>query len=221
MAKKGEKATMPISRPRRSTSLPGNQGFSLTEMLVVVALIALLTTVALPSISNLFKVSLRSLSREIATAIRESYNSTIVTGRVHRLVYDLDKNQYWVESGPDGVLLDSAAAQDRKEQEKRWARPEDQKPDERFKLEKSITRKKQSLPSGVKFVRIKTDRARAGLTEGVAYTHIFPQGVTEPTVIQIVDSENHAVNLEISSTIGKTRVIEGEMTETGVFSEKP
>lgn len=215
---------MPISHQRRLTKrrsiLGDRRGFTLTEILVVVALIALLSAVALPSISNLFKVSLRSLSRELATAIRESYNSTVITGRVHRVVYDLDNGQYWVESGPEGALLDSAAARERKEQEKRWAKSDEVKPDERFKLEKTVTRKKQTLPSGVKFVRVRTDSNRTGVTEGVAYTHFFPQGITEPTVIQLSDSENHAVSLEITSTIGKTRLIEGEVTESGVFSEK-
>ena len=65
------------------------RGFTLIELLVVIALMAIMTAIALPSVSSYFQVSINSATRGIAGKVKEAYNSTVLTGRVYRLVYDL------------------------------------------------------------------------------------------------------------------------------------
>lgn len=210
---------MRILRQRSSTRL-GVSGFTLTEILVVLALIVLASAVAIPTISSYFRASLDSVSRTLASTIRDGYNSTIVTGNIHRLVYDIDKGQYWVESGGPGVLLDSANSQERKAQQKKWARsdaPEEASP---FKLEKSVTRGKANLPSGIKFESIKTEQSPTALTTGIATTHFFPQGTTEQTLIVLTDSSDRKQTLAISATVGKTRVLKGAVGEREAFNAR-
>ena len=77
--------------------------------------------IALPSISSYFQISLNSATREMATTVKEAYNSTVVTGKIHRIVYDLKKNEYWVEVGPTTILLDTKASK-QKEEERRALR---------------------------------------------------------------------------------------------------
>src|SRR5687768_6203670 len=90
-------------------------GFTLVEMMIVVVLITLISVLALPSVSSVFRLSLNASTREMASLVREAYNSAVITKRVHRMAYDLKEGQFWVESGPEGVLLDSTASRELKD----------------------------------------------------------------------------------------------------------
>src|SRR5690242_14121053 len=92
-----------------------SSGFTLIELMVVVALIALISVMALASISSYFQVSLNSSTREIASTVREAYNATLITGELHRVAYDLKNGQYWVEKGPNNAVLDTKESRERAE----------------------------------------------------------------------------------------------------------
>ena len=66
----------------------------------MVAIIALVSVFALPTVSGYFRTSLNSVTRELASSVREAYNATVITGNVHRMVYDIENGRFWVESGP-------------------------------------------------------------------------------------------------------------------------
>ena len=82
-------------------------GFSLIELLIVIGILGLVGLIAIPSISNTFRFSVQSSGREIATLIKDTVNSAQITGRVHRIAYDLKNQQYWVESTSESTLLKS------------------------------------------------------------------------------------------------------------------
>ena len=85
---------------KNQTSKSSIQGFTLVEMIVVVVIIAIIAVIALPKIQSIAKISLDTGVREMAGIIKDAYNATMVTGHVHRLVYDIEKNTYWIERGP-------------------------------------------------------------------------------------------------------------------------
>ncbi len=146
----------------------------------------------------------------MASTVKETYNSTIMTGNVHRLVYDLKENSFWVESGPSTVLLDTKETKEKEERRKRFSTPADEAPTApTFKLEKSITKKPVSLPRGVSFEDVMTEQGKDPIIEGAAYTHFFPHGLTEQTLIHLKDSSNHRVTLILSTLIGRTQVLDG------------
>lgn len=180
------------------------RGFTLIEMLLVIALIAVMATMALPTVSSYFRVSLDTASREIAAKIRESYNSTVVTGYVHRMAYDIDKGQYWVEVGTATVLLDTEETlKKQEEREKRVFEKKEKKSP--FKLSDDITPKKLKLPSGVVFEDIQTAASPEPIKEGIVYTHFFPQGATEKTVLHIKNRDGQQHTLSVSALGGRTQ----------------
>ncbi|MCM0605381.1 MAG: prepilin-type N-terminal cleavage/methylation domain-containing protein [Xanthomonadaceae bacterium] len=179
-------------------------GFSLIEMMVVVAIIALLSLFIVPSISGFFRVSLSSTSRELAGVIKESFNASVVTRRVHRLVYDLDSQEYWVESGPETSLLDTSESKEKEERKKKLLKTDEKEAPSQFSIEKTITRKKKSLPNGVKFEDVFTEQYKTPVIQGKVYTHFFPHGVTEQTLIHLTNSSNQKMSLSISTFLGKT-----------------
>ncbi|MBI4924478.1 MAG: prepilin-type N-terminal cleavage/methylation domain-containing protein [Bdellovibrio sp.] len=188
-------------------------GFTLIELLVVIFLIALISLISLPTISSYFKISLTTVARELASAVRETYTSTALTGKVHRLVYDLNEHTYWAEIGPNIVLLDTQETKEKLDRKKRFSSTSETKEaPSLFSLDKSITRKKRSLPTGVFFEDILTEQSKESIKEGLVYTHFFPHGITEQTILHIKDSANHKISLVLKPIIGRTEMYEKFVT---------
>lgn len=205
--------------PKTSIEYRYHQGFTLIELMIVIALIALIAVLALPSISSYFQVSLSTASRQIATTIKEAYNASMVTGKVYRLVYDLKTAEYWVESGPSTVLLDTAESKRRDEDRKKFAKTSEPAPSA-FALDTTITRKKQPLPRGVAYEDIITQQSPDPITDGMAYTHFFPQGITEQTLIHLRDTSDHFSSLVISPLVGHTDLYGRHISKEDAFGGK-
>lgn len=220
---------MAVARTRTSILIPSSKGFSLPretqdgfsliEMLIVIALMALITVFAIPSVSSYFQLSINSASRELAATIKETYNSSLMTGKVHRLVYDLKKHEYWVEASSEQVLLDTKESLEKEERRKKFGRLSEERPASPFKLEKTVTRKKMTLPRGVLFEDILTQQSPEPMAEGTVYTHFFPQGFTEQTVIHLKDNSKHHTSLVISPLLGKTDLYDRYATAQEIFSK--
>lgn len=191
-------------------------GFSLVELMVVVALMALITAMAVPSISTVFKISLGSTNRDLATTVRYTYNAAMMTKKVHRLVYDMKDHRYWVEVGPQNLLMETEETRVKSERARKFtsklsAEEELKKKQElegQFSLATYITRKKNDLPRGVEFEDVKTEQSKDPFKEGLAYTHFFPHGIIEQTVIHLKDTSSHHATLVIAPIVGRTKVID-------------
>ena len=81
-----------------------------------------------------------------------------------------------------------------------------------FTLATYVTRKKNELPRGVEFEDVTTEQSKDPITEGTAYTHFFPHGIIEQTVIHLKDTSNHKATLVVEPIVGRTKVIERYLT---------
>ena len=191
-------------------------GFSLIELLIVVAILGLVGIIAVPSISNTFRFSVQSSAREIATLIKDASNSAQITGKIHRVAYDIKNSQYWAESTGETTLLKGEDSvnyeKDKGSAFKKDVTEEDKKKNGGFHQESSLTRKKRSLPIGVKFKDIYTEQSEEPIVDGMAYTHIFPQGLTEKSLIHLEDTAKNEVSLVVSNLLGRCSV-EGRYIE--------
>lgn len=205
-----------------NSSKRNQSGFTLLELLIVVAILALVTIIAIPNISSTFRFSVKSAAREIATLVKETSNSAQISGRIHRIVYDLKKNQYWVESTSETALLQSAES--RKVEEDRRSIFDDKKDEESdkkgFRQESLVTRNKRTLPIGVQFKDVVTEQSEEPIIEGLAYTHVFPQGLSEKTLVHLVDTSKNEVSLIISNLLARCSV-EGRYIEAKEVFQTP
>lgn len=199
-------------------------GFSLIELLVVVAIIAMATFMVVPRITSYFKVSLNSAAREMATTIKESFNSAIVTGKVYRIVYDIGGQEYWVETAPSLILLETEQSRERKKRRNRFKSlltpskdEKDEEEESSIMMDNAVTSKKVNLPRGVTFEDILTQQSPETIKEGKAYTHIFPHGIVEQTIVHLTDESKHHISLVLQPLVGKTDLYERYVTGAEVF----
>jgi general secretion pathway protein H len=188
-------------------------------MMVVIGIIVLITVIAMPTVGSYFQLSLNSATRDFASVIKQTYNSTVVTGNVHRIVYDLKENTYWTETGPSDALLDTKESKEKEERRKKFARASEPPPPSHFSLDPDVTRKKKSLPSGVEFEDVVTLQSTEPVTTGLAYSHFFPQGVTEQTIVHLKDQSKHHASLIISPLMGITDVYDRYVDAKDIFGK--
>ncbi len=198
----------------RDSTSKNTSGFTLIEILVVVALIALITVTALPNLGAVFKINIGNASRELATTIRSVYEQSVLTGQTFRVVVDVEKNMYWVENGGKNTLALTA------EQEEEEARRHRQRSDEekknktaKFSLATQIMRSKKTLPKGVHFTDIITSRSKEPMKKGLAYAHVFPHGFIEKLAIHIKDDYDREATLIVNSVTGKSRLFQRYVKE--------
>lgn len=196
------------------------RGFTLVEIMVVVALIVLIMGIAIPSVLNVGRISSNAAIRGIATTLKETYNSTMVKGRVHRVVWDIENGEYWVEEGPATILLDTDESREKEKRRFFGFSGEERKPKAKFSQDETITRKKVELPTGIKFEDVRNEAAREPIKTGLAYTHFFPHGVAEQTIIHLKDPQDRSTSLIVSSLMGKTILKEGNVTLEEAFGQK-
>lgn len=98
-----------------------DKGFTLIEVLVVLALLALVAGSMVRGIKTLWKSDLKSEASHLAGAMRYIFDRASTTGKVHRLVFDLDEGKYWAEVSDDKYFLpgDKETAESRIEDWKR------------------------------------------------------------------------------------------------------
>jgi type II secretory pathway pseudopilin PulG len=194
----------------------------LIELVVVIALIAIISVIALPSISSYFQVSIESATRQMASTFKEAYNASSLTGNVYRLAYDLKAGEYWVESGPPETLLDTKESLEKAESHRRFGIKDDEKAKSAFTMDKTVTRKRISLPRGVQFEDVITQQSKEPLTAPttlMAYTHVFPQGLAEQCIVHLVDSSKHHVSLVFTAIGGRTDLYERYMKPEEAFGK--
>ena len=82
-----------LSRDRlhfRRTS--GNSGFTLVELVIVVALLAMFSFISLPLLLNRGDGGERRMLRQLAGTVKQLYNEATLTRDQHLLTFDLDRN---------------------------------------------------------------------------------------------------------------------------------
>lgn len=85
------------SRSSRRRLEGGSAGFSLIEVILVVALIAFVYTVALPQLNMRTGAEVAQKMNQLAGDIRSAFDLSVLTGKTYRMVFMFNSGDYWLE----------------------------------------------------------------------------------------------------------------------------
>ncbi|MFZ3229415.1 MAG: type II secretion system protein, partial [Pseudobdellovibrio sp.] len=118
------------------------------------------------------------------------------------------KQAWWVEKASKIVFIDKKKLDDARENEKSsFRKKDDEKPPADFQPDTSIFKKEQVLPKGFLFKQIESGPQEYIATTGTAYIHFFPQGMIEPSTIQIEDDKKNIWTLVFNPITGQSDII--------------
>lgn len=199
--------------PTLSRGRPAQAGITLIEVLVVMSLVALVVGSATVGFRALLKSDLRSSASKMAGSIRYLFDRASTTGKVHRLVLDIDKGRYWAEVSDDRFIMDGGreTAETRERVAKKLAKededakkraeeragldemkarymPDDFRPKRtKFNTFREMVVKPQDLKGGGVIMDVYTPRLAEPLAAGRGYVYFFPLGMSEAAIIHLAD----------------------------------
>jgi general secretion pathway protein H len=210
-----------------------SRGLTIIEILVVIAIMALISGVVIAGSGQLPSARLKGSATMIVSAVKVAYTRATATSRDIRIVMDLDQQALWLEQsdvpmlvqGKDKEATGGADPMTTKEQE---AVAEGERilkgppiPKPRFSPldatgfgDSQVNIKgRKPLQRGITFRSVQTTHDDKPRTSGRAYLYFWPGGRTELASIQIrigdSDEDYHTLSLEISPLTGKVTIKPG------------
>ena len=161
-----------------------SSGFTLLELSLVLFIIGLLVTVLVPRLGGLEHARLDTSAKRLAALVRYLHGEAAFRGQTYRIRYDLDQHQYGVQ-----VLTPSQETKT-------------------FVADESPLSQTVQLPTNVTFTDIRVPSI-GRVQIGQVFTHFYPQGYTDPTVIHLRDQQSRTVTVIIPPITGEATVYEG------------
>lgn len=200
---------MRMSTPGKSVSLKkSNSGFTIIELMVVLAIVGLTSVIAAAGLRFLFNANLKGTSGRLATTLRYLSNKSVTDHVTLRMVYDLEGQSYHVEGSRETVVVPPDASQGTSP-----SAPEEVPEDPVFSPVESPLLKPVKLQSGVFFKDVSVGYSPQKVEEGKAYTYFFPDGFATPTLVNFRDEDDKDhYSVELLPLSGRVRV-KGEYRE--------
>lgn len=212
------------TRARRAGS---RSGMTLIEILIVIVIVAVAASALTMGIGAITRSKLRAACMRIVSASRYGYHRAITQGKTVRVVLDMDTGMLSIDEGRAGILLtnpneerqegDDEDASDPWETAKaRLENPlapalgsspfspivdEDGDPIARYEP--------SSLGDGIRVTQLMAPHLPIGQTEGRAAVYFFPSGRSEHAVVQLTDSRDRSMSVEIVGLTGRGIVHDG------------
>jgi general secretion pathway protein H len=203
---------------------PGAHGFTLVELLIAVAVMAVLTAAAVPALNAVTGANARSAAGELAGAMRYLFDTAALRHETCRLTLDLDERSWWAECTKDRVFAarealsaSDAAREAEQEEEDLEARfPDDRDAEQRRLLAKAKwgrfsdrIAKKRTLPGDAAFREVWAEHLREPATRGKTHVYFYAQGRAEEARVPIVDGE-HVYSVLLPAFTGRAKVVAGK-----------
>ncbi len=171
---------MPVVRDR----LAAPRGFTLMELAVVLAVMALLAAISYPKLQHWMEAPLHKGARQMTAVIEQLHERAVMTRQIHRLRLEVAGDRYWME-----ILQ-------RTEETEEFV----------------ALRPERSLPTGV-WLRDLVTAQEVTVTNGEAAIYFYPIGRLDRVVLHLEQRDGALVEDELSliphPLTGRVTIAEG------------
>lgn len=194
--------------------------FTLIEILFVIVLIAIISTVVIPKVSSTLGLNIKSNVLQVTGFLESAYQQAILSHKRVRLNFDMDTGNYWADDYADAsgipLITESTNLDDilntfRKRSEEEESEEEIKKKDaERFQKIETATLKPSKIPSSLKFKSIIFPAKDETKNGGTVSFFISSSGINEEVVIYVSHNDD-TYSIIFPPTNGKARIEKGEV----------
>jgi len=194
-------------------------GFTLIEIMVTIALIAFMVTIALPKISNKNN-EIKATVRKLASMTRELRSRAKLQNATYRLVIDMaeedghPRHTYYVEKGAGNIVNNydpKSPPKNLAEQEseaKKAKEHGDELPPPDFVPDAHFSKGPVDLPKGLEFESVELNNLDAPVTTGVVYIHFLPSGFSDEAAIHLKQGEKAHWTLYTQPFTGRMEIMD-------------
>ncbi|HUA34277.1 MAG TPA: prepilin-type N-terminal cleavage/methylation domain-containing protein [Candidatus Binataceae bacterium] len=184
---------------RRSPSSRGAPGFTLLEIAVVLFIMGLMITLALPYLGGFRYAKLKSESRRLAGRATFLFDKAAGQKVILRLVFDIDRNGYYV------TKLDPYAVT-----------PVNVEPS--FTPDHSPGSMPVLLPADVR-IRDVSVEGIGSANRGIAFCQFYPEGYVDATVVHLMDASGNVMTLAFNPLTGLVGIADGDVEPDRMFAQ--
>ncbi len=227
-------------RQRRPTFLPNRKGMTLIEVVIVAAIMAGLFVGAAYLFNSLNRANLKAQGLRLTGYIKYTYGQAAIQQRYHRMIVDLDAQEYWVEAAekgqvglgpalptanphlqdsqlfaPPGGAPSSAPGAPRKERKGAYDADDDE--GGTFGLQKGSfsavsdrLAKRRKLESGIRIHSVTTSYDQGPVESGRVAITFYPNGFVDRSQIMLNDGGDGFLTMEIQPLTGKVDLRVGQ-----------
>jgi len=191
------------------------RGFTLIELMVVIAVVAVISAAALPALRGVSGANAKQAAGELAGSLRYLFDTAALRHTTCRLALDVENHAFWPECAPRAVTLARQDEPSRVSRELEERFPDERDPDRRrlmaqtrFGAFEDRLAPRRVLPGSTTFGPIRVEGRSQAIEEGVAYVHFFPGGQAQRAFIPVVDGDL-VFTVVLEPFTGRARVVAG------------
>ena len=215
--------------PSRIQMRRRQSGFTLIELIIVIAVFAGVMSLAVNTFSQISSTQIRIASNRVAQALRYSFEYAVTHGKYVRLVISIDSGTISAESTDDPIFLsmekrelgiDPQELTEEQKEEIEKAKEEGRPPPKMIRFSKDEVIPPLELKKGVQIRGVFTANQTDVFNSGKAYIHYFPNGFAEPALVYIGGKDSELVyTLSLSPLTGKVTRRFGELEPDRLFGK--
>lgn len=208
-----------MKRNKRNIALR-SRGFSLLELMVVIVLLGLLMTIAIPSVRALNSTDLKNEITTIAGLTSEVYARAAISGKTHRINFDLDNQNYWVEEkeGDAGTVSPDLGYEELMRERVKMVTSEDEQDKlhqflPNYKAVPGVLGEKHTLDSSLVIYGAWTEPMEEVSRSGLISIYFFSGGYTQVAFVSLAKKEQEAdtaMYVALSPLTGNVEINLGE-----------